>query len=171
MLHGILTDWHGSAKHAAWLLVESMVHDVCPKKTKEAAENVLLECLTNPKVTNYAKCRLLHHLVRPRKSDTSNSVYRYCARLRSSTVQGIRNLLPPFLGETAFELNIIALYAMQFLGASFGDLNKAVDENACKPVPLPIKNALLLARQPVKPKLFPPLVPVGDEEGEIEDNY
>ncbi len=171
MLHVILTDWHGSAKHAAWRLVESMVRDECPRKTRELAENVLLQCLTSPKVTNYTKYRLLHHLVRPRKSETNNSVYRYCARLKSSTVQEIRSLLPPFLGETAFELNIIALYAMQTLGASFGDLKKAVDENACKPVPLPIKNALSLARQPRKPQLFPPLVPVGDEEAEIEDNY
>jgi len=46
-----------------------------------------------------------------------------------------------------------------------------VKENACKPVPLPIKNALSLARQPRKPKLFPVLVPVGDEEAEMENRY
>ncbi len=171
MLRVILTDWHGSAKHAAWRLVESIVRDECPKKTRELAEKVLLECLNDPKVTSYTKYRLLHLLVKPHKSLIKNSVNRNFARLKSSTVVEIKSLLPAFLGEVAFELNIIALYTMQTLGASFADLKNAVDENACKPVPMPIRNALSLARQPGKPKLFPPLVLVGDEEAEMEDYY
>jgi hypothetical protein len=171
MLRVILTEWHGSARHAAWRLVENIVRDECPKKTREFAEKVLLECLNDPKVTSYTKYRLLHLLVKPHKSLIEDSVDRYFARLKSSTVEEIKSLLPAFLGEAAFELNIIALYTMQTLGASFAELKNAVDENACKPVPLPIRNALSLARQPRKPKLFPPLVPVGDEEAEIEDYY
>jgi hypothetical protein len=167
----ILTDWHGSAKHCTWRLVESMVSNECPKSTRELAEKVLLECLTNPKVTNYTKYRLLHHLVRPRKSDENNSTYRYYSCLKSSTVKEIRRLLPQFLAETAFELNIIALYTMQTLGASFEDLQTAVRENACEPVPLPIKNALSMARKPENSKLLPSFLPISDEEAEAEDYY
>jgi hypothetical protein len=171
MLHEILRNWHGSARHAAWRLVESIVGKECPKQTRDSAEGIFLECLSDPNVANYTKYRLLHQLVKPRKSIGQNSVYTYCSGLRNGTVQKVKGLLPSFLAETAFELNIIALYAMRVLGASFADLQSAVIENACKPVPLPIKNALSLARQRGKPKLFPVLVPVGDEETEIEDNY
>jgi hypothetical protein len=171
MLHEILRDWHGSARHAAWRLVESIVGKECPKETRDLAEGILLECLSDPNVANYTKYRLLHQLVKARKSIAQNSVYRYCTGLRNRTVEKVKGLLPSFLAETAFELNIITLYAMRALGASFADLQSAVRENACKPVPLPIKNALSLARQPGKPKLFPVLVPIGDEETEIEDHY
>ncbi len=170
-LYQILTNWHGSAKHAAWRLVESMTREECPKGTRDVAEKVLLDCLTSPSVVNYTKCRLLHHLVRPRKSRGKETVYRYCSGLKNGTVRKLKSLFPSFIAETAFELNIIALYTMQALGASFADLQRAVSENACKPVPLPIKNALSLARQPGKPMLFPAFVPVGDEEAEIEDYF
>jgi len=170
-LHLILTDWHGSAKHAAWRLVESMVRQECPAKTRERAEQVVLDCLTNPKVANYTRYRLLHHLVRPRKSSTSGTIHRFCDGLGTSTSQKLISLLPPFLVEPAFELNVIALYTMRALGASFADLQSAIDKHVSSPVPLPIKNALSLARQPGKPKLFPISVPGGDEEVEVEDYY
>ncbi len=166
MLHVILTDWHGSAKHAAWRLVETFARSECPNETRELAEHILVKCLTDPKVTNYAKYRVLHHLVRPRRSGG-----RYCAGLQGSTVRKLKNLLPTFLAELAFELNIIALYTMRWLGASTAELQGAVEQHACKPVPLPIKNALALASTPSKPKRLPAFVPLGDEEAEIEDSY
>lgn len=73
-------------------------------------------------VANYTKYRLLHHLVRPRKLAGQQSVYKYGSLLRNRTVQKVSSLLPSFLAEKAFELNIIAPYAMQALGASFEDL-------------------------------------------------
>jgi Reverse transcriptase (RNA-dependent DNA polymerase) len=173
MLHIILTDWHGSAKHAAWRLVETIVRDECSKKTRELAEKALLECLTDPKVTNYGKYRLLHHLVRARRPSSFSSMrsYRYWRKLKGSTIRELKDLLPRFLAEPAFELNIIALYAMRALGGSSSDLQNAVEVNACKPVPLPIRNALMLARRPPKSKSFPNYVPVEDEEAEMENNY
>jgi hypothetical protein len=68
MLHEILTKWHGSAKHAAWRLVESFARQECPKETRDLAETVIIRCLTNPSVANYSKYRLLHHLVKKTRS-------------------------------------------------------------------------------------------------------
>jgi hypothetical protein len=166
MLHGILTEWHGSAKHAAWRLVESFARSECPKETRELAEQVLLECLSNSNVTNFAKYRLLHHLVRPRRVGG-----RYCEGLQKSSIRKLKSVLPSFLGEMAFELNIIALYTMRCFGASIADLEGSVEQHARKPVPLPIKNALTLASRPKKPRQLPAFVPISDEEAEIEDNY
>lgn len=166
-LHQILTHWHGSAKHAAWRLVESFAREDCPKNTREVSEGALIKCLADPNVTNYAKYRLLHHLVRPRTTHD-----RYCERLQRGTIRELRRLLPTFLAETAFELNIIALYTMRAVGASVVDLQNAVEQNACKPVPLPIKNALSLAGAFRKPKRLPTFVlPPNDEEDEVENNY
>src|SRR5260370_3475062 len=154
MLHTILTDWHGSAKHAAWRLVESFARSECPKKTRESAEAVLVKCLNNSNVTNYAKYRLLHYLVRPHKTRE-----RYWKDLLSGNLRILRNLLPTFLAEKAFELNIIALYAMRCLGASASDLKSAVEKLAPRPPPLPIKNPFSLASTPKTPTPLLPSVP------------
>jgi hypothetical protein len=168
MLHEILIKWHGSAKHAAWRLVESFASQECPKETRGSAETVIIKCLTNPSVANYTKYRLLHHLVKTRGMD---SKYRYSTQLGRDTLRKLKDLLPSFLGEVAFELNIISLYTMRALGASFTELESAVDQHACKPVPLPIRNALTLARGPKRAKLLPVFAQVGDEETEVEDYY
>jgi hypothetical protein len=85
----------------------------------------------------------------------------------------LTTLVPGFLGEKAFELNIIALYTMQCLGASAAELRDAVQQHASTPVPLPVKNALSFAPEPTakKPKQLPAFAPIADEEGEREDYY
>jgi Reverse transcriptase (RNA-dependent DNA polymerase) len=168
MLRDILTYWHGSTKHAAWRLVESFARSECPTTTRKRAEAAILECLHDPNVTNYAKYRLVHHLIRPRRSRE-----RYWKDLQDTTFRNLKKMLPAFLGEKAFELNIIALYAMRCLGASATELRDAVQQQVPTPVPLPIKNALSLATEPTakKPKQLPAFAPIGDEEGEREDYY
>jgi hypothetical protein len=112
-------------------------------------------------------------LVRTRKSpsELSTQDYRFTSVLSDATIRELKGLLPGFLAEPAFELNIIALYAMKALGASFAYLQNAVEENACKPVPLPIRNALSLSRRHSKSRLFPTYAPVSDDDSAIEDNY
>jgi hypothetical protein len=105
------------------------------------------------------------------KTRGTDSKYRYSAQLGRDTLRKLKGLLPSFLGEVAFELNIISLYAMRALGSSFAELGSAVEQHACKPVPLPIRNALALARGPKRPKLLPVFAQVGDEETEVEDYY
>lgn len=166
-LETILARWHGSAKHAAWRLVESLARPECPEPTRRLAETVLMKCMKDPLVTNYAKYRLLHHLTRRRKSGD-----RYWQRLQAANKRELKALVPAFLGEKAFELNIIALYAMRCFGACTADLRNAVEKYARTPVPLAIKNTLSLVSQSVrKTKQLPAFVPIGDEEGEAEDKY
>ena len=57
--------------------------------------------------------------------------------------------LPMFLKEQAFEINMIALYAMQVFGTPHAELAADVQEHSPKPVAVPIRNALLLAAKPV----------------------
>jgi hypothetical protein len=168
MLREILTNWHGSAKHAAWRLVESFARSECPTKTRKRAEAEILECLNDASVTYYAKYRLVHHLVRPRRSRK-----RYWKELQQTTLRSLKKMVPTFLGEKAFELNIVALYALRCFGASTPDLVDAVKRNARGPVPLPIKNALSLAIETTakKPKQLPAFAPIADEEGEREEYY
>jgi hypothetical protein len=165
-LEGILTQWHGSAKHAAWRLAESMARPECPKPTRRLAERVFVKCLMDSNVTNYSKYRLLHHLTRLRKSGE-----RYCDRLQSSTINELKKLMPAFLGEMAFELNIGALFAMRCLGFSNTELRNAVDRFSCKPVPLPIKNVLALTAPLKATKRLPAFAPIGDDDRELENNY
>ena len=62
---------------------------------------------------------------------------------------------------------------MRCLGASAAKLRDAVQEQVSTPVPLPIKNALSLATEPMakKPKQVPAFASIGDEEGEREEYY
>ena len=82
-------------------------------------------------------------------------------------------LTPLFLREKAFELNIIALYAMRCLGASAAELRDAVHQQVRTPVPLPIKNALSLATESTtkRPVQLPAFAPIGDEEGERDEYH
>jgi hypothetical protein len=167
-LETLLTRWHGSAKHAAWRLAESFARPECPAETRKCAEAVVMKCLKDDHVTNYTKYRLLHHLTRRRKSGDM-----YWQRLNTGHKRELETLVPAFLGEKAFELNIIALYTMRCLGASAAKLRDAVQEQVRTPVPLPIKNALSLATEPMakKPKQLPAFASIGDEDGEREEYY
>ena len=160
--------WHGSAKHAAWRLAESYARPECPPETRRRAEVVVMRCLKDEHVTNYTKYRLLHHLTRRRKSGD-----RYWQRLGTSNQRELATLVPAFLSEKAFELNVLALYTMRCLGASASKLRNAVQQRVPTAVPLPIKNALSLATEPTakKPRQLPAFAPLGDEEGEREDYY
>ena len=71
------------------------------------------------------------------------------ASLRLSVKKQRAQILPGFLKEQAFELNIITLYAMQVLGATHAVLEATVREKAPKPVAVPIRNVLILAAEPI----------------------
>ncbi len=142
-LEDILTRWHGSSKHAAWLLVESAFDAQCPKETQQQALETLLRCLAHEDVATYAKYRLLHHLAKQRRVRGSQSRLRYLDRGNKSVRDKLYELMPHFLRKPAFELNIIAMYTLMALGSSPTDLEAYVQQYAPKPLGTPIKNALL----------------------------
>jgi len=164
----ILTQWHGSSKYASWRLVETIVHSECPGDTRAHATKTLLECLADTSTSTYAKYRLLHYLVRRRNRPNGQGVFRYLARLRRSAKEQIAQILPGFLREQAFELNLIALYAMQVLGATHAALETTVREKAPKPVPVPIRNVLILAAEPTPVVQSLNLGEVSEDEGQEE---
>ena len=148
MLKAILTQWHGSSKHASWRLVETIIHAECPAAARTHATKTLVDCLADQSVSTYAKYRLLHYLVRKRRYQNGQGTFRYLDKLHADARQQIRQLLPMFLEEQAFEINLIALYAMQIFGTSHAELTAAVQDHSPKPVAVPIRNALLLAANP-----------------------
>jgi len=125
MLKIVLTTWHGSSKYASWRLVETIVRDQCPASTKAQATKTLLSCLADRDVSPYAKYRLLHYLLRSRRRVGGSGTCRLFDLLNFRAKTEIKQMLPRFLSEPAFELNIIALYAMQVLGASHAEMKVA----------------------------------------------
>ena len=168
MLRVILTQWHGSSKYASWRLVETIIRPQCPVATRAHATETLLGCLSDTSTSTYAKYRLLHYLVRRRKRLNSQRVFRYLDGLTPSAKKQIKQLLPGFLSEQAFELNVITLYTMKILGATHAELEATVQENAPKPVAVPIKNALILAAEPAPSVQSIDLVGVSENEGQEE---
>lgn len=138
MLKTILWQWHSSTKHASWCLVETIVNSECPQDTREYAAQALLDCLSDVRTSVYGKYRLLHYLV-GRHKDSQILRINY---LSSSAIDLIKGLLPQFLEEQAFELNIMALYMMRVLGATHADLEAAVEAKFSQFVPVPINNIL-----------------------------
>jgi hypothetical protein len=159
MLKVILTRWHGSSKHASWRLVETIIRSEC------SAATTFLDCLSDTGTSTYAKYRLLHYLVRRRRCPNGQGEFRYIDGLSPWAKRQIKQLLPIFLSELAFELNVSALYAMKVLGTSQAGLEATVRDKAPKPVAVPIRNALILAAEPVLFVQSADLVEVSEDEG------
>ena len=167
-LRVILTQWHGSSKHASWRLVETIIRPECLEVAREHATKTLLSCLSDTNTSTYAKYRLLHYLVRRRKQLNSQGVFHYLDGLTPAIKKQIGQLLPSFLSEQAFDLNIISLYAIQVLGAPHTELEATVRENSPKPVAVPIRNALILAAEPAPPAQSVDLMEESENEGQEE---
>jgi hypothetical protein len=71
-----------------------------------------------------------------------------------------------FLSELAFELNVTSIYAMKLFGVAQAELETTVRDKAPKPVAVPIRNALILATEPVPFGQSADLVEVSEDEGE-----
>lgn len=169
MLEDILTRWHGSSKHAAWVMAESACDARCPKETRRQASQALLCCLAHEDVATYAKYRFLHHLVKRRRAQSSHSTFRYLDTVDKAVRDRLYQLLPDLLRKPAFELNIVALYTLMAIGSSPTDLEAFVRHYAPKPLGAPIKNALLSVLEPTG--AVAPLDTAGEEEADGEPEY
>lgn len=169
MLEDLLTCWHGSSKHAAWLMVESACDKRCPKETRRQAAQALLHCLVHEDVATYAKYRLLHHLVKRRRAQASRSTFRYLDTVDKAIRDRLYQLLPDLLRKPAFELNIAALYTLMTLGSSPTELEDWAQRYAPKPLGAPIKNALLSVLEPTR--TVTPLDLAGEEEADSKPEY
>lgn len=142
----ILTHWQGCSKQAAWLLVRSTYDSDISQETKTKALKVLLKVLSSEETLSYGKYRIIHHLVNSRK-DKFKQQYRLVDTWESKFKKELREILLELLQKTAFELNIIALYALKKLGDSQTEIEKYVKKYIPKPLGEPILNAILYSQE------------------------
>lgn len=140
-LETVLTRYQGSSKHATWLLVQSTYYNDIPYETQTKAYEVLFNLFKHKNVLSYTKYRLIHHLVNDRQDKDKNQ-YRLISRLNSQYKEELKVNLKQLLKEPAFELNIVALYALNKLGLKLNELKKNIQKYIPKPVGDPIISAI-----------------------------
>lgn len=140
-LETVLTRYQGSSKHATWLLVQSTYYNDIPDETQTKAYEVLFNLFKHKNVLSYTKYRLIHHLVNNRQDKDKNQ-YRLISRLNSQYQEELKVNLKQLLKEPAFELNIVALYALNKLGLELNELKKNIQKYIPKPVGDPIISAI-----------------------------
>jgi hypothetical protein len=168
-LRQVLTKWQGSGKHAAWLLVQSAFYRGIRVPTAKKAKEVVFDLLEVPNVNPYIRYRLLHHLVKPRQ-DSKGREYRFLDRLSETEKARLKQRVPLFVAEPAFELNLVSLYLSRCLGASRAQLEELVRDHAIKPDADPIRNALSYLESRQLATKIPPLS-FAHEPDDIQPNY
>ena len=141
MLGEVMRNWQGSGKHAAWLLVQSAFDSRIPTKTRKSAGMMIFTLLEAAGVSSYLKYRILHHLVKLRQKSRGHQ-FRYIDKLTTKGQTRLRKLIPQFVAEPAFELNIVALHALRCLGASSEEIKAVVKAGSRHPNSEPILNAI-----------------------------
>ena len=164
----ILVKFGGSSKHASWLIVQSAYYPAIPQETQIKAKEILFNSIQNEEVNSYAKYRLLHHLIKPRKRD--NSEFRFFDQLSAEEKEKLHDLLPSLLQQPTFELNIISLYILKIMGANRSELEEYVKKYIPKPIGEPIKNALSYCSEPVEMVKFVEIATV-EEPDNIPEQY
>ncbi len=146
-LEEILRKWHGSGKSACWLIIQTIFWKDFSEQSKKIAIEILFRSLSNTEVSTYCKYRLLHHLI---KIHGRKEKYRYLDKLNDIDKEKLIRLIPSFISQPAFELNIAALYLLNILGNSEESIREYVKTNASEPIGDPIKNALSYIKEPIE---------------------
>lgn len=141
MLGEVLRNWQGSGKHAAWLLVQSAFDSRISVPTRKSASALIFALLETKGVSSYIKYRILQHLVKLRQKSKAHQ-FRYLDNLTIKGRGRLRKLIPQFVAEPAFELNIVALHTLRCLGASPEEIHKVVKVSSRHPNAEPILNAI-----------------------------
>ncbi len=169
MLYEVATKWQGSGKHAAWLMVQSAFYGGVRPATASKAKEVLFLLLENGGVNSYIKYRLLHHLVRLRKR-RKGIEFRYLDLLSADEKKRLREFIPRFIAQPAFELNVVSLYVCYRLGASRTELEELVRVNAINPDADPLRNALSFLDSPqIETRV--PATSLAQEPDDIQAEY
>jgi len=141
MLGEVMGNWQGSGKHAAWLLVQSAFDSRVPVNTRKSAGLLIFALLETTGVSSYLKYRILHHLVKLRQKSRGHQ-FRYLDKLTTKSRTRLQKLIPQFVAEPAFELNIVALHTLRCLGASPEEIKAVVKTGSRQPNAEPILNAI-----------------------------
>jgi Reverse transcriptase (RNA-dependent DNA polymerase) len=138
----ILTNFQGTSKQAPWLIVESSYYKDVPEATRKKAMEELFYILESNKSSAYTKYRIIHHLINLRKTN-----HRIVNKLDNQRKKQLKQILLNSLKEPAFELNIIALYALKILGDKLDNLKSYVKDYISKPLGDPIINTIYYLEQ------------------------
>ncbi len=141
MLGEVMRNWQGSGKHAAWLIVQSAFDSRIPLNTRKSASTLIFALLETTGVSSYLKYRILHHLVKLRQKSRGHQ-FRYLDKLTAKGRTRLQELIPQFVAEPAFELNIVALHTLRCLGASPEEIKAVVKTGSRQPNAEPILNAI-----------------------------
>ncbi len=166
-LREVITRWRGPTKHVGWLLVQTAIYGGVADTTRNRARQVIFGLLGDRDFNAYSRYRILHHLVKLRRRK-SGRTFRFIVQLSDSERQQIEVLIPKYLAEPAFELNLIALYTRRILGGSIAEL-KALAAAHCRPGCEPVRNALEAVAQ--IPETLSPTGEEIEEPDAIPDRY
>jgi hypothetical protein len=160
-LEDIVQNWAGSVRHAVWLLVQSAFYRGVRKETKKKSKELLFSLLSSDNTSSYSKYRILHHLIKLRQTK-KNIQFRFLDKLSRKEKADLLQLIPFFLKQPAFELNLISLYLLRIFNKSSSEIRDYVGKYIIKPVGDPIKNALFYLMQ--LPDIDDSYIKASDEE-------
>lgn len=152
-LEDVLTKWKGSSRHAAWLLVQTACFDKANGAVSGQARSLMFRMLASPAVAEYAKYRVLHHLVKPRRR-WSGDQFRLVDNLTESQKRTLMELAESLVASPAFELALTSLYALRACGLSGKQLTAIASGSGAARHPGPIADSLSLLTEPEEPHLF-----------------
>jgi len=154
-LREVVSRWRGPTKHATWLLAQTGAYRDVPAQVQQQARNVIIELLSNDSISPYSRYRLLHHLIKARRTQ-GGEISRFIDQFHLAERQRIEALLPSCLAAPAFELNLIALYYLKILGRSVTELRELVATH-CRHGCEPVRNALEAAAR-ITESQMPPVI-------------
>lgn len=139
-LRDAIVRWRGPTKHAAWLLVQTATYRGINHTARTRARSVIFELFGDSNTNSYAKYRLTHHLIKLRQGRAPQP-FRLFDQLSVSQRRQTVLIWESWLGAPAFELNLIALYALSVQGTSVADLRRLAGGSR-RHISVPIRNAL-----------------------------
>jgi hypothetical protein len=127
-LKEVILRWRGPCKHATWLLVQTATYHGVSAKVQRSALKTMLEMLDSEEADAYSRYRMLHHLLKLRKSKRSPT-FRFFHNLPHDARRRILASLPSLLRAPAFELNLIGLYLAKVTGSSASEMKLLVKKH------------------------------------------
>ena len=137
-----MTEFRGSSKSAAWLIVKVLYKKKSPEEIQKKAGKAIVKFLKDKKVCQYSRYRIIHHLIHPaRRDECLNRLYKY------TTEDELKNIFTENLSEKSFELNIISLYGLSVLVSSNSELKKIVKKKTGGDSPEPFMRCIRYQEQ------------------------
>ena len=138
----IMSEFRGSSKSAAWLIVKALYKNKSPEAIQKKAGKAIVKFLKDKKMCQYSRYRIIHHLIHPaRRDECLDRLFNYTSE------DEMKKILIKNLSEKSFELNIISLYGLSVLVSSISELKKIVKKNTSGDIPEPFMRCVRYQEQ------------------------